>query len=57
MPENTLNKPVMDEIKVMIDKYASDIEYGEIHITLFIRGGKVYRVETQPKISKMIDNV
>jgi hypothetical protein len=47
---------VADQIQQMIDKYASDIEYGEIHITLFIRGGKIYRMETQPKISKMIDN-
>lgn len=31
-----------------------DIDYGEIHLTEYIKDGKVYRVEASPVVSKLI---
>lgn len=48
--------PLLWNIELLNSKFLKDMDYGEIHIVEHVRGGKVYRLEVQPKISKMIDN-
>ena len=48
--------PLLFNIELINSKYLKDMDYGEIHIIEYVRAGKVYRIEVQPKISKMIDN-
>jgi len=46
--------PVLYTIEMFNATYLKDMEYGEIHITEFVKNGKVVRIEVYPKVSKII---
>jgi hypothetical protein len=48
--------PVLFTISVLNAKLLKDMEYGEIHITQYVKNGRIFRVEASPKISKLIDS-
>lgn len=47
--------PVLFTIAALNARLIKDMEYGEIHITAFVKNGKIYRIEATPTISKLID--
>jgi hypothetical protein len=46
--------PELFEIEALNKKFLAEMEFGEIHIVEYIKGGKVWRIEAMPKISKMV---
>lgn len=46
--------PALYTIELLQKKLTKDMEYGEIHMTLFVKEGKIIRVEAIPKYSKIV---
>ena len=47
--------PVLFTIAVLNSRLLKDIEYGEIKLTMYVKNGKIYRIESFPIISKLIE--
>ena len=47
--------PVLFTIAILNAKLLQDMEFGEIHLTAFVKNGKIYRIEAQPTISKLVE--
>jgi hypothetical protein len=47
--------PVLFTIALLNAKLLKDMEYGEIKIKECVKNGKVYRIESYPIISRMIE--
>jgi hypothetical protein len=49
--------PALFTVEAFNRKFLKDMQYGEIHITEFVKNGKIIRVEVYPKYSKIIDQL
>ena len=59
-PEETLAvlreiAPVLYTIVKLNSKFLRDMKYGEIHLTEFVKNGKLYRVEGFPMIGELVE--
>lgn len=47
--------PSLFTMEVLVSKLIKDMDHGEIHLTAFVKGGKITRVEGFPKISSLVE--
>ena len=49
--------PALFTVEAFNRKFLKDMEFGEIHITEFVKDGKIIRVEVIPKYSKKVNEL